>query len=274
MTTPATPVPMVLLHALSLHATMWEAQAGALRALGHRVLTPDQRGFGTTPRGDAPPSLDTVADDVARTLDEYGIERAALAGSSMGGYVAMAFLRRFPDRVAGLALMSARATADTPEAAAQRLQFAHVVQVEKAGPAVVERVTPALLGATTRQRSPELLARVLADARAADPAALAWAQRAIVTRPDSTDVLRATRVPAVVIAGAEDELVAAEESRHVADALQHARLVTVADAGHLQPLEAPETVTAALGHLLVEIAITDHDHPATPVGANAGSRGL
>ncbi|MFD0550681.1 alpha/beta fold hydrolase [Streptomyces rectiviolaceus] len=274
MTTLATPVPVVLLHALSLRATMWEAQAGALRALGHRVLAPDQRGFGATPLGDEPPSLDTVADDLARTLDEHGIERAALAGSSMGGYAAMAFLRRFPDRVAGLALMSARATADSPEAATQRLQFAHVVQDEKAGRPLVERVTPALLGATTRRRNPELLARVLADARAADPAALAWAQRAIAARPDSTDVLRAARVPAVVIAGAEDALVAADESRHVADALPHARLVTVARAGHLQPLEAPEKVTAALGRLLAEIAATDHDRPATPVGADTGNRGL
>lgn len=80
---------------------MWQAQARALRSLGHPVLTPDQRGFGTTPLGDAPPSLDVVADDLARTLDERGMDRAVLAGSSMGGYVAMAFLRRFPDRVAG-----------------------------------------------------------------------------------------------------------------------------------------------------------------------------
>lgn len=276
MTAAASPVPVVLLHALSLHATMWKTQEDALRALGHRVLTPDQRGFGATPLGDAPPSLDTVADDLARTLDEHGIERAALAGSSMGGYTAMAFLRRHPHRVAGLALMSARATADSPEAAAQRQRFAQLVQDAQAGQALVEHVTPALLGATTRRRSPGLLARVLADARAADPAALAWAQRAIAARPDSTDVLRAARVPATVIAGAEDELVSADESRHVADALADARLITVAEAGHLQPLEAPEAVTAALSHLLAKITEigTEHDHPAPHAGTDAGNRGL
>ncbi|MFJ6513909.1 alpha/beta fold hydrolase [Streptomyces sp. NPDC091406] len=275
MTRATSPVPVVLLHALSLHATMWGAQAQALRALGHRVLTPDQRGFGATPLGDEPPSLDTVADDLARTLDQHGIERAALAGSSMGGYVAMAFLRRHPHRVAGLALMSARATADRPEAVAQRLRFAEIVQDGKAGHALVERVTPAMLGATTRQRSPQLLARVLADARRADPAAVAWAQRAIAARPDSTDTLRAARVPATVIAGAQDELVAADESRYVAEILPYARLITVAEAGHLQPLEAPGAVDAALRHLLAEIAESDagRDRPAPPVGAHAHKRG-
>ncbi|MEV0319424.1 alpha/beta fold hydrolase [Streptomyces sp. NPDC050658] len=264
-TTPAPPrVPVVLLHALSLHATMWQAQATALRAVGHPVLTPDQRGFGATPLGTAPPSLDLVADDLARTLDEHGIDRAVLVGSSMGGYVAMAFLRRFPDRVAGLALLSARATADSPEDAARRLGFARLVQDEQDGPGVIVRTTPLLLGATTRSRRPELLARVLADAQGADPAALAWAQRAISARPDATDVLRTARVPALVIAGAEDELVGAEDSRHVAQALPHARLVTLPAAGHLQPLEAPEAVTAALCDLLDEI-------PAAAAATTAGN---
>ncbi|MFD8389123.1 alpha/beta fold hydrolase [Streptomyces sp. NPDC059680] len=245
--------PVVLLHALSLHASMWEAQERALRARGHPVLAVDQRGFGETPLGDSPPCLDVIADDLARTLDEHGMDRVVLAGSSMGGYAAMAFLRRCPDRVAGLALLSARATADEPEAAAQRLTFAELVQDPAHRPAIVERVTPLLLAHTTRADHPELLARVLADAHAADPAALAWAQRAIAARPDSTDVLSAARIPALVIAGAQDALVTPQESRYVADVLPHGRLITLPGAGHLQPLEAPEEVTHALCGLLDEI---------------------
>lgn len=255
---PPTPrrTPVVLLHALSLNASMWEAQEHALRTRGHQVLAVDQRGFGQVPLGDSPPCLDAVADDLARTLDEHGMDRAVLAGSSMGGYTAMAFLRRFPDRVAGLALLSARATADSPEDAAHRLQFAEMVQDPDRRPALVEHVTPLLLGDTTRTERPELLDRVLADAHAADPAALAWAQRAIAARPDSTDVLRGAQVPAVVIAGAQDALVAPQDSRHVADSLPQGRLITLADAGHLQPLEAPEEVTLALCGLLDEVDAT------------------
>ncbi|NEY36905.1 alpha/beta fold hydrolase [Streptomyces sp. PRKS01-65] len=229
---------------------MWEAQRRALSALGHTVLPLDQRGFGRAPLGPAAPSLDVLADDVARLLDHHGADRAVLAGCSMGGYTTLAFLRRHPDRVAGLALLSTRATADGPEARARRLRFARLVEDERTREAVVARSASALTGATTRRRRPRVLARVAADARAADPAALAWAQRAIADRPDALDALRATRVPAVVIAGAEDELVTLEESRRTAAALPNGRLVVIGDAGHLPPLETPDAVTRALRHLL------------------------
>ncbi|MCX4824949.1 alpha/beta hydrolase [Streptomyces sp. NBC_01142] len=248
-------MPVVLLHALSLHSSMWQAQQRALSERGHPVVAFDQRGFGSAPLGDARPSLDVVADDLARVLDARGIGRAVLAGSSMGGYVVMAFLRRHPDRAAAVALLSARATADTPEVREQRLRFAEAVMADGVRDAMLSQVTPRLLGATTRGARPDVLARVLEDARAADPAALAWAQRAIAARPDDTDTLRATRVPAVVIAGDEDELVSAEESRHSVNALPQGELVTVEGAGHLQPLEAPGAVTAALCALLDRIEV-------------------
>ncbi|MFF5860227.1 alpha/beta fold hydrolase [Streptomyces sp. NPDC012751] len=246
-------VPVVLLHALSLHAGMWREPADALRAQGHQVLAVDQRGFGTAPLGSDAPSLDTVADDLARTLDRHGTDRAVLVGSSMGGYTAMAFLRRHPDRVAGLALLAARATADSPEAAAQRHRFADLVRQDEPRRQLLARTTPLLVGASTRARRPEVLARVRADVEAADPAALAWAQRAIAARPDSTDVLRATPVPALVIAGEEDELVTAAEAEQVAATLPGGRLVTVPGAGHLPPVETPEAVTGALHAFLGEI---------------------
>ncbi|MFD9515722.1 alpha/beta fold hydrolase [Streptomyces sp. NPDC059979] len=249
-------LPVVLLHALSLDASMWEAQRHGLEERGHRVITPDQRGFGRVPLplGPEPPSLDLVADDLARTLDGHGIGRFLLVGSSMGAYTAMAFLRRHPGRAAGLTLLSARATADEPEARAQRLGFAEAIGDDRARERLIARTTPLLVGAGTRRRRPELVDRLLADVRRADPAALAWAQRAIAARPDSADTLRGADLPAVVIAGDEDVLVGAEESRRTAALLPRGRLVTLAGAGHLQPLEAPEPVTRALLELLARTA--------------------
>ncbi|MFD8966685.1 alpha/beta fold hydrolase [Streptomyces sp. NPDC059568] len=251
--------PVVLLHALPLDSSMWRAQAGALGALGHTVLAVDQRGFGRTPLGAsaAPPSLDAVADDLADTLDRLGIDRAVLAGCSMGGYTAMAFLRRHPGRTSGLALFSTRAEADTPEAAARRRAFAGLmIGDEAARDRVVEATTPALLGATTRDVRPATTAEVLAVARAADPASVAWAQQAIAARPDSLDVLRATDVPALAVVGEEDELVAVEEARTMADALPRGRLVTLPGVGHLPPLEAPDRTVQLLAGLLDDVAAT------------------
>jgi pimeloyl-ACP methyl ester carboxylesterase len=242
--------PVVLLHALGVDARMWAAQCATLRAAGHDVWAPDQRGCGGTPLGADEPSLAAVADDVARGLDARGAGRAVLVGSSMGGYVAMAFLRRHPGRTAALALLGTRAGADDPATAANRGAFADAVLDPATRQAVLAAVVPGLVGDTTRARRPDVVERVTALVEAADPAAVAWCQRAIADRPDSFDVLRATDVPAVVVAGAEDALVPEKEAYLMAEALPQGELVVVPGAGHLAPVEAPAEVDAALAELL------------------------
>ncbi|MFI0711591.1 alpha/beta fold hydrolase [Streptomyces inhibens] len=244
---------VVLLHALFLDSSMWQSQRRALERLGHRVLAFDQRGFGGTPLGTDVPALDAVADDLAAALDAGGHDRVVLVGSSMGGYVAMRFLQRHPHRVCGLALSATRASADSSEEVARREGFARMMEDERGRDGLLAQTMPLLLGATTRAERPELLERLLRDVAQGPPAAVAWAQRAIAARPDSFDVLGATTVPAVVVAGEEDELVPLEEARRMAAALPQGRLVTVAGAGHLQPLEAPEVFTGVLTRLLDDI---------------------
>jgi pimeloyl-ACP methyl ester carboxylesterase len=243
-------VPAVLLHALAPGSAMWAEQRRALVRSGHRVLTPDQRGYGARPLGSAPPSLGVAADDLARLLDERHIHDIVLAGVSMGGYVAMEFLRRHPGRVRALALLSTRAGPDDGPTAAQRHAFAAAVVDPVAGPRVTRSAAPTLVGATTRAERPTVAGRVRAMVEAVAPATLAWSQRAIAARPGSFDLLRAANVPAVVIAGEEDELVPLPEAHAMATALPDARLVTVPKAGHLVPMEAPDEVTRALAELL------------------------
>jgi pimeloyl-ACP methyl ester carboxylesterase len=242
---------VVLLHALATTSAMWRDQRDALIRAGHFVLTPDQRGHGSTPLGTADPSLDVVADDLARTLDRHEIDSAVLAGSSMGGYVALAFLRRHPGRVRALALLGTRATADDREAAAARLAFAERVRDPALRPGLLAATTPRLVGATTRATRHDVLARVSAMANSVDPAAVAWAQRAIAARADSVELLGSVTVPSVVVAGAEDELVSVAEAELMAAALPRGRLVLVPNAGHLTPMEAPSVVTTAIAELEV-----------------------
>lgn len=237
---------VVLLHALGLDSRMWAAQERALRGAGHDVWAPDQRGYGEHPLGAGEPSLDAVADDLARGLDDRGVARAVLVGASMGGYVAMAFLRRHPGRTAALALLGTRAGADDAATAGRRMAFAEAVLDPATRPGALAAALPGLVGTTTLERRPEVVEQVTGLVEATDPATLAWCQRAIAARPDSFEVLRETDVPAVVIAGAEDALVPAEEAKQLAGALPMGELVVVPDAGHLAALEAPDPVGEAL----------------------------
>ena len=250
---PGPGLPLVLLPAFPLDRTMWRASADALRELVSTVLV-DLPGLGASPLpdNDSPPCLDDAADGVAGVLDALGYPRVVLAGASMGGYVAMAFARRHPDRLAGLALVDTQAGADTRAAAANRERVAAAVS----GPAGTRALLPmleALLGPTSRHRRPEVVARVKADLLAARVEGVTWSQRAMAERPDSGDTLSAISVPVAVVVGEEDAVTGVELARSMQLLLKDVVLTVVPGAGHLTPLERPEEVARALVALTLRV---------------------
>jgi len=236
---------VVLLHAFPLNASMWSVQREAL-ADRYRVICPDQRGFGGTQLGHDEPSLDEVADDVVAMLDARKVGTFVLGGLSMGGYVAMALLRRHPERVSGLVLADTKAAADSPEAAAGRHRIAEAVIEAGSSALLLEELLPKLVGTTTKERRPLVWGRVKALVERAPPYAVAWASRAMAARPDSFETLRAVGVPTLVVAGEEDALSSADDARAMADAVPGATLVTIPQSGHLTAVETPEEFNAAL----------------------------
>ncbi|MFD1151989.1 alpha/beta fold hydrolase [Saccharothrix hoggarensis] len=223
--------PLVLLHAFPFDSRLWDGVRDLLKP-----ITPDQRG------GDRSPDLVTIADDVLRLLDERGIERAVLGGCSMGGYVAMAVLRRDPSRVAGLVLADTRAGAEADEVRANRLGMAARVEAEGVW-WLPDAVTVGLLGPRPDEA---VVRRVRELILGQDPAEVAWAQRAMAARPDSTDVLADVDVPALVLVGEHDTLTPPALAREMADVLRHGEYVELAGVGHLTPLEAPDAFAHAV----------------------------
>lgn len=230
---PSTPV--VLLHAFPLDSRMWDDVRPAVDGL----ITPDQRGFGTAPLGDAPPDLAAAAADVIALLDG---RRVVLGGCSMGGYVAMAVLRAAPSLVAGLVLVDTRAAADTPAARENRLTAAERAETEGVG-WIPDAMLPALLGPGA---GPEVVERTRALILEQDPAAVAWAQRAMAARPDSASLLRSVDVPTLIVRGADDELIPRAEAEALAELMPAAEVVELSGAGHLPPLETPEEFVRVL----------------------------
>lgn len=245
--------PVVLLHAFPLSAAMWRDVRTELGGRC-RLVTPDQRGFGGSPLGADPPSLDEVADDVAGLLDRLGLDRVVLGGLSMGGYATMAFLRRHPERVRAVVLADTKAGADAEAAAANRERIAARLDAEGTTDALLEDVLPPLLGPTTLRDRPWTAGRVHGLVEHSSPPAAAWAQRAMSSRPDSLATLREVAVPALVIRGAEDALSSEEDSRAMADALPGGELVVLDGVGHLSAVEDPPAFAAALSDFLTRLA--------------------
>ena len=232
---------------------MWAPQVEALAGT-YQVIVPDLRGFGAA-RDQAveEAGMDLLADDLARLLDDRGLDRVVLGGLSLGGYVALAFMRRHADRVSGLVLLDTKATADGDQARSDRLEMA-----ERPGRGQRLRArgdAALLLGETSREHRPELVSKVAALIREQAPAAIAGAQRGMAARAATTDVLASIKVPTLVVTGEEDAVTGPEVGRDLAAGIPGARFLLVEEAGHLVNLEQPEIVNEALLDFLAPLWI-------------------
>jgi pimeloyl-ACP methyl ester carboxylesterase len=237
--------PLVLLHAFPLSHAMWQPQLEGLHDFC-RILTPDLRGFGgTSPFTDAP-SMDQMADDIAAFLEVLDIrEPIVLGGLSMGGYVALAFARRHPRRLASLILADTRAEADGPEAKANRETAIASAQADPPS-AFIEAMLPRLVAESTLKDRPGVadLIRSLGSAQKSE--AIVAALRALRDRPDATPGLADITVPTLVIVGALDTLTPPSAAATLASTIRYGKLVHIADAGHLSNLEQPAAFNNAV----------------------------
>jgi len=242
--------PVVLLHAFPLSNTMWRRQVAALKA-EYRVITPNLGGFGGTAGSQDIASIDDMADSVAALLDHLEVvEPVALCGLSMGGYVALAFARKYPARVGALILADTRAEPDTAEGKSKRDEMIALAS-EQGAPAVVEQMLPKLVGATTQRERPDVVEEIKSIVVAQSKEAVVGALRALRDRADARDWLASIRVPTLVIVGSEDTLTTPAIAQALADGIPGARLAIIEGAGHLSNLEQPQRFNEALLEFLL-----------------------
>jgi 3-oxoadipate enol-lactonase len=230
---------LVLIHAFPLSGAMWEHERRSLRDAAAPIIAPSLPGFGGTavPRGDA--SMDDYADSVIAAMDAAKIERAAVAGISMGGYVAFAMWRRYRERIERLFLADTRAEADTDEARDKRLRLAELIREH--GIETLLKTPPQWL----RKGSPHwdpLLKMIRGQA----PEGIAQGSIAMAHRPDSRPDLPTIDVPTAVVVGEEDSITPLEMSQAMNDAIPGSTLSIIPGAGHIANIEAPTAFDAAL----------------------------
>lgn len=244
-------LPIVFLHAFPLNGAMWRPQLDACSARGWTAFAPDLRGFGRTrplPAAGEVVTPEMMAQDIVALLDFYQYPRAILVGLSMGGYVAMAVARSFPERIAGLVLADTRPGADAPETRVSREQTANLA-LEKGSRIVAERMVGGLLRPGAARDEKE---EVLAIAAQNDPRGVAAASRGMALRPDSTDVLARLNSPSLVLVGEQDGITPVAVAESIASTLPRGRLAVIPRAGHLSNLENPADFNAALLSFLEE----------------------
>lgn len=219
---------LVLLSGLLNDTALWQYQITAL-AKDFRIVVPKLTG------------QETVAGLAQHVLQGAG-PQFALAGLSMGGYVALEVMRQAPARVTQLALLDTSARPDTPEQTARRrVSIAAAEGGNFKG--VTQRLLPSLISPS--RLADETLKQIIMDmAGRVGNQAFIRQQKAILSRPDSRPFLPAIRTPTMIICGEDDTLTPPSYAAEMADAIPNASLHLLPQCGHLATLEQPEAVNA------------------------------
>jgi len=224
------PLPIVLVPGLLCSARLYAEQLPALWQLGPVTIADHRR--------------DSDMASIARHILAHAPPHFALVGLSMGGYISFELLRQAPERIARVALLDTTARADLPEQSEGRHAL---IALARAGrfQEVADLLFPRFVH---RQRQSDPALRGLLRQMAEETGAEAFIRQeiAILNRPDSRPGLATIRCPTTVIVGHGDELTPPDLASEIASGVPGARLIEIARAGHLSPLERPAEVTAAL----------------------------
>jgi pimeloyl-ACP methyl ester carboxylesterase len=226
----ATRTNLVLVPGLLCTRALWEPQIAALGDIADITVADHMRHD----------SLEAIA----RSVLAAAPERFALAGLSMGGFIACEIVRQAPERVTRLALLDTSARADAPERKEQRLRRNELARREGAG-AVQDELMPVLIH---KDRLGDRAFTGLVRQMAVDTGteALIRQHTAIMARPDNRPFLASIRCPTLVVVGRDDALTPVELAQEIAAGVPGARLEIIPDCGHLSTLERPEAVNRAL----------------------------
>lgn len=239
---------LLLIHGFPLDHTLWQPNMEALEHVA-QVMAPDLLAFESAEAVPEVLTMEHLADQLKAQLDANGIQRTVLCGLSMGGYVALAFLERWPERVSGIILCNTRSIVDTEEAKEGREATALDV-LAKGSEVIARAMVPKLLSEKTRSTVPELAKTVEAMIARQRPEAIAAASRGMALRPDRTHVLRESDTPTLIITGENDALMPLATSEAMATAAPRSTLVVLPEAGHLSNMEAPDGFNSAVVDLL------------------------
>ena len=240
--------PIVLAHGILMDGAMFAPQIEAAKA-GTRFITWDARCHGDTENTDEPFTYWDLADDLKGLLDHLGIERAVIGGMSQGGFVALRFALRYPERVSALILLGTQAGLEDPEKVATYDVMLDVWESEGLNDQLAETVASVILGSEWPGRAPWI-----AKWHQRPRSLLRQAFQTLVSRDDIRSRLGEIKAPAIVIHGTADAAIDIEKAQLMcSDLADCEQFVAVEGGGHAVNLTHPKVVNLALQQFLGQL---------------------
>jgi 3-oxoadipate enol-lactonase len=243
---------LLLIHGFPHDGTLWKHQLNALSDVAH-VIAPDLRGFGgNTAELKKDLRIEDYANDLKRLLDEHGIEKVVVAGLSMGGYVALSFLEKYPDRARALILCNTRAEADDEAGRKKRYEVAEKA-LNGGVPVIARELLPKMLSEKRRNERPEEARELEKMMLRQRPEAIAAASKAMAVRKDQREFLRSIKIPVLIITGDQDPIMPLPTSESMHRAIEQSEMTVLKDAAHLSNIDRPEEFNAAVRDFLKKL---------------------
>jgi len=241
---------LVFVHGFPLNRHAWAKQLGAFRTAFH-VTAPDLRGFGESVGTPGAVAMSCFAEDLFALLDHLKTGPVILVGHSMGGYIALAFAKAFPQMLRGLVLVGTKAGPDSPESALARRATAETVRL-KGVSVVVDSMAVKMLSPSNADSN--LVTAVKGLMASSKPEGVISALLGMAERPDAGAWLGKIKVPTLVITGADDAIMPTHESEALAKAIENSTLKLIPNAGHLVAFEQADAFNGILGDWLAGMA--------------------
>lgn len=230
--------PVVCLHAFALDHTVWSDVAKELRS-SYRLILPDLRGHEKSPIPEGKYSMRDMGGDVISILDSLNIEKACFIGHSMGGYVVLAVVKYFRERVIGIGLVASHAYADSDEKKKSRME--DVKKLKTMSPSEVLREMSLKL-----TRNQKIQGYCIKKIYEMDPKGVIGSLAGMAEREDSINSLRDLGIPVGIIAGKDDQIIPITTCREMSKTINPSFYLEIEGCGHMPMMEKPEIVSSAI----------------------------
>lgn len=240
-------IPILWIHGFPLSSALFKSQ---LSIKGYRHIVPDLPGFGESEPPADEQSIESYARLLLDFLDALRVERFAVAGVSMGGYIVLALMRLAPERIIAAVLSDTKETSDAPEGRAKRYESIEAVKREGIRP-VVEDMFPKMLTPDTIRHGDERSRDTRAMMERSSAEGVMAALKALAERPDASDTLaRESSIPMLIVVGDKDAITTEADAARMHGLAPWSEVAIIHEAAHLANLEQPRLYNEAVQQFL------------------------
>lgn len=244
---------VLLLHGFGEDGSVFETIIDKLKQHA-TLLIPDLPGSGKSALLKVSPfTIDSMAHAMKAILDQEQVSSCIILGHSMGGYIALAMAELFPGLLKGMGLIHSTAYADSPERIQKREQAIAFID-SKGASAFLQMSLPGLFSSEFRETHPEKIQALIESGKSFSKEALIAYYRAMIQRPDRTQVLKKLECPVLLVLGNQDELIPVKDLLLQSTLLKKPFVHQIASAGHMSMLETPDELAGTIQDFISKVA--------------------